>query len=106
MDLLLDAGELDQLRGELVGVQRLQRILVLQLGDQQGQKLVEVVAELALVGRRLAGRVARAVADVPSRIIVSSPVGCEFRRGYPAARSPASSVATFSQTETGVSIER
>ena len=55
MDLLLDAGELDQLRGELVGVQRLERILVLQLGDQQGQELVEVVAELALVGSGLAG---------------------------------------------------
>ena len=49
LELLLDAGELHQLLGELVGVERIERVLVLQLGRQQGQEALEVSGERAAV---------------------------------------------------------
>ena len=52
LDRLLDRAELDELRGELVGVHRRERVLVLELGGQELQEAVEVVreADLALGG--------------------------------------------------------
>jgi len=44
VDLLLDAGELDQLLSKLVGVERAQRILILQLSRQQLQEALKVPA--------------------------------------------------------------
>ena len=38
VDLLLDLGELHELLGELVGVERFERVLVLQLRGQQPQE--------------------------------------------------------------------
>ena len=43
LELLLDAGELHELLGELVGVERIERVLVLQLRRQQRQKGLEIV---------------------------------------------------------------
>jgi hypothetical protein len=43
---LLNPGELDQLLGELVGVERRERILVLQLCGQQLEKGIEIAGEL------------------------------------------------------------
>ena len=55
LHLLLDLGELDELLGELVGVERLQRVLVLELRGQQGQERSKlfaiVVASLAVFVR-------------------------------------------------------
>ena len=45
LELLLDAGKLHELRGELVGVERIQRVLVLQLRRQQRQEGLEIVRE-------------------------------------------------------------
>ena len=50
MQLLLDAGELHELRSELVGVERIERVLVLQLGGQQRQEGLEIVGESRLDG--------------------------------------------------------
>ena len=47
--LLLDAGELDELLGELVGVERVERILILELGGQQRQEGLEVPGDRALI---------------------------------------------------------
>ena len=55
VELLLDAGEFDQLLGELVGVERAERILVLQLGRQQLQKALKVAGDLR-VRQRVGGR--------------------------------------------------
>jgi hypothetical protein len=41
-DLLFDAGELNQLAGKRAGVHRARWILILQLGRQQGEEIVEV----------------------------------------------------------------
>jgi hypothetical protein len=38
VDLLLDRSKLDELLGELVGVERIERILILQLRGQQARK--------------------------------------------------------------------
>ena len=46
LELLFDAGELHELLGELVGVQRIERILVLQLCREQRQKRLKVSGEL------------------------------------------------------------
>ena len=46
LELLLDAGELDELLGELVGVQRIERVLVLQLRRQELQEGLEVSGQL------------------------------------------------------------
>ena len=46
VELLLDPGELHELLGELVGIQRIQRILVLQLRGQQLQERREVSGDL------------------------------------------------------------
>ena len=48
LDLLLDLRELDQLRRELVGVDRAQRILVLQLRRQQLQERREIAGDPVL----------------------------------------------------------
>ena len=40
---MFDAGELHELLGELVGVERIQRILVLELRGEQRQKGLEVI---------------------------------------------------------------
>ena len=45
-NLLLDTGEGHELGGELVGVQRIERILVLQLGHQQVEEPAEFLFEL------------------------------------------------------------
>ena len=55
VELLLDAGEFDQLLGELVGVERIERVLVLQLRRQQGQEALEVAGDL-LRRQRVGGR--------------------------------------------------
>lgn len=47
IDLLLDAGELHQFRGELVGVHRTGGVLVLQLGHQQLQKGLVILGQTA-----------------------------------------------------------
>ena len=39
-------GELDQLLGELIGIERIERVLVLQLRGQKGQEGVVVAGEL------------------------------------------------------------
>ena len=46
LHLLLDRREFDQLLGELVGVHRAERILVLQLRRQQRQKALKVARDL------------------------------------------------------------
>ena len=48
VDLLLDAGELDQLRGELGRVHRIERVLNSELRHQEVQELVQVVLELGV----------------------------------------------------------
>src|SRR6185295_20082386 len=53
VDLLLDRGELHELLGELVGVERIERVLVLQLRGEKLQERVEVLRD-----RRLDVRVA------------------------------------------------
>jgi hypothetical protein len=56
--LLLDAGERNELLRELIGIERLKRILVLQLRGQQRQKRLEIG------GKRLpADRLSVACAD-------------------------------------------
>ena len=45
LELLLDRGELDELLGEGIGVQRIQRILVLELCGQERQERIEVVGD-------------------------------------------------------------
>jgi hypothetical protein len=59
LELLLNGGELHQLLGELVGIQRIERILVLQLRRQQRQKGLKVSRERG-VGGRAQGRSRRA----------------------------------------------
>ena len=62
VDLLLDRGEFDELLGELVGVERGERILVLQLRGQQLQKRIEIAGDLLRcvdVGGPGAGRTGR-----------------------------------------------
>src|SRR6202034_1127507 len=54
VELLLDAGEFNQLLGELVGVERIERILVLQLRRQQGQKALKIAGDL-LGSQRVGG---------------------------------------------------
>jgi len=55
----LDTGEFDELLGELVGIQRVERVLVLQLRGQQRQKSLKVVGDAGggrrrrVVGRRV-----------------------------------------------------
>jgi hypothetical protein len=44
-ELLLDAGKLHQLLGELVGVERIHRILVLELRGQQRQEGLEIIRD-------------------------------------------------------------
>jgi hypothetical protein len=51
LDLLLDAGELRELSHELGAVQRLQRVLVLQLRGHQPKEHVVVLRDLVLVDR-------------------------------------------------------
>jgi hypothetical protein len=46
VELLLHAGEFDELLGELVGVERAERILVLQLRRQELQKALEIASDL------------------------------------------------------------
>jgi len=46
IDLLLDRGKLHQLLGELVGIERRGRILVLQLGGQQLKEFVEIARQI------------------------------------------------------------
>src|SRR4029077_8038433 len=46
VDLLLDGRELDQLLGELIGVERIERILVLQLRGQEFQEGIEIAGQL------------------------------------------------------------
>jgi cell division protein FtsI/penicillin-binding protein 2 len=55
LELLFHAGELHQLLGELVGVQRIERVLVLELRGQDREERVKVLRD------RLARRVERAV---------------------------------------------
>ena len=54
VDLLLDTGEFDELLGELVGVERAERVLILQLGRQQLQEALEVAGDLR-VRQRVGG---------------------------------------------------
>src|SRR5262249_26874679 len=51
LHLLLDLRELDELGGELVGVERVKRILVLELGRQQGEEGREVARDRGFVDR-------------------------------------------------------
>ena len=51
LELLLDLGELDQLLGELVGVERIERVLVLQLRGEQLQEGGEIAGDGAVVDR-------------------------------------------------------
>ena len=44
-ELLLDAGKLHELLGELVGVERIERVLVLQLRGQQRQEGLEIIRD-------------------------------------------------------------
>src|SRR6202021_1427835 len=46
VELLLDAGEFDELLGKLVGVERIEWILILQLRRQQGQEALKVAGDL------------------------------------------------------------
>ena len=46
VDLLLDRGKFDQLLGELIGIERIERILVLQLRGQELQKRIEITGQL------------------------------------------------------------
>ena len=46
VDLLLDGGKFDELLGKLIGVEWVQRILILQLGGQKLQKGIEIAGEL------------------------------------------------------------
>ena len=43
--MLLDPGELHELLGELVGVERIERVLVLELRGQQRQKGLEIAGD-------------------------------------------------------------
>src|SRR5215208_5159723 len=52
--LLLDRGELHELLRELVGVERVERALVLELRREQHQEGIEVLGDA--LARRLAGR--------------------------------------------------
>ena len=55
VELLLDAGEFNELLGELVGIQRIEWVLVLQLRRQQLQEALKVAGDLLRsqrVGRR------------------------------------------------------
>ncbi len=56
LELLLDLRELHELLGELVGVQRIERVLVLQLRGQQQQEGLEIVRDAAPRVARGAGR--------------------------------------------------
>ncbi len=49
--LLLDLRELHQLLGELIGVERIQRILIFQLRRQQLQERGEIAGDLGVVER-------------------------------------------------------
>jgi len=51
LELLLDRSELHQLLSELVGVQWIERILVLQLRRQQCQEGLKVSSECGVGGR-------------------------------------------------------
>ena len=51
-----------KLLGELIGIERIERILVLQLRGQQGQKRIEIVGELRQPG---IARTGAAVGDRP-----------------------------------------
>jgi hypothetical protein len=46
VDLLLDRSKLDQLLRKLIGIERIERILVLQLRGQELQKRIEIAGEL------------------------------------------------------------
>ncbi len=50
VDLLLDRGELDELLGELVGIERIERILVLQLRGEEREEFIEIAGELLHAG--------------------------------------------------------
>ncbi len=47
LELLFDLRELHELLGELVGIQRIERVLVLQLRGEQGEELLEVIRNTA-----------------------------------------------------------
>src|SRR6185312_5339323 len=49
LELLLDAGELDELLGELVCVERVERVLILKLGRQQREEGLEIAGD-GLIG--------------------------------------------------------
>ena len=54
LELLLDGSKFDQLLGELVGVQRIQRVLVLQLRGQQRQEGLEIAGDVHVRAERRA----------------------------------------------------
>ena len=58
-ELLLDLRELHELRGELVGVERIERVLVLELRGEQRQEGLEVAGDGVLVHPGRAGRAGR-----------------------------------------------
>jgi hypothetical protein len=63
VDLLLDRSEFDQLLRELIGIERIERILVLQLRGQQLQERIEITGQLlrgAAAGGLCGGRCGRA----------------------------------------------
>ena len=86
VELLLDAGEFDQLLGELVGVERIERVLVLQLRRQQRQEALEIAGDLlrrqrvGRRGRRGARRRRPAGASFPKRRRAG--VGCSDSSGH------------------------
>jgi hypothetical protein len=51
----VDRSELDELLSELIGVERVERILILQLRRQQSQERIEIVGELRQPGIARAG---------------------------------------------------
>ena len=86
--LLLDARHLGQLGRELIGIQRRQRVLVLHLGGQQGQKglevrghhrLAAVQAALGVDGRDRGGHVSDPHIDAVARLGMVGP-GARRRR--------------------------
>ena len=82
VDLLLDRGEFDQLLSELTGIERGERILVLQLRGQQLEKGIEIAGESAAMRHCLAAWAAEAPEELdpvePVDDVVPSVEAAEF----------------------------
>src|SRR5690606_28544064 len=94
--LLLDPGHLGQLGGELVGVHRRQRVLVLQLRGQQRQEGLEIARQHGAAGIHPVDRLAGGNGIDHGQTFISTPSGVSVReRHRTGARAAASSGSAF-----------